>query len=124
MTLERVVYLLADKNKPSIPFCYEDFPEWKRWALAGGLEEFAKLHNVHFSFVLYSMPDELHKAYVDTILQDPDLRAAVDARKRRRGKINNNLATSIMALIEGWDEEDSESEEESLCLPEVVSRKT
>ena len=64
------------------------------------------------------------KAYVDNILQDPDLGAAVDARKRRRGKINNNLANRIMAMIEGWDEEDSESEEGSLFLPEAVSHKT
>ena len=61
---------------------------------------------------------------MDTTLQDPDLRAALDAQKRRRGKINNNLAKRIMAMIEGWDEEESESEEGSLCLSEAVSHKT
>ena len=61
---------------------------------------------------------------MDTTLQDPDLRAALDAQKRRRGKINNNLAYRIMAMIEGWDEEDSKSEEQFICLPEAVSHKT
>ncbi|KAJ8105552.1 hypothetical protein OPT61_g10106 [Boeremia exigua] len=93
MTLEEVVHYLADRNKPPLPMCYEDYPEWKRWALGGGLEEFAKSHNVHVSFILYEMPKELYEA-----------QAGSDA---------------IMAIIEGWDEESSGSEEEPLCLPKV-----
>lgn len=125
-TLEQVVYLLADHNKPPTPFCYEDYPEWKRWALAGGLEEFARLHNVQVSFLLYSMPDELYEAYVDTTMQNQDLRNAIDALKQKRIEWSHRYAASncAEAIAEGWDEEASESEEESLCLPEVVSYKT
>jgi hypothetical protein len=123
-TVDEVVYLLSDKNKPPIPFRLEDYPEWKRWALAGGLEEFAKLHNVQASFILYSMPKKLYKAYVNTLMQDKDLRNAVDAHNRSKAYLSDAVSHSIMAMIEGWDEEASESEEESLCLPEVVSHKT
>lgn len=124
MTVDEVVYLLADKNKPPIPFCYEDYPEWKRWALAGGLEQFAKSHNVQVSFLLHSMPEDLRNAYVDTIMQNQDLRNAIDAQSRNKAYLSDADSYSIMAMIEGWDEEDSESEEESLCLPEVVSHET
>ncbi|KZM20953.1 hypothetical protein ST47_g7904 [Ascochyta rabiei] len=121
MTVDEVVHLVADKNKPPIPFRYEHYPEWKSWALAGGLEEFAKLHNVEVTFVLYSMPDKLYKTYLDTILKDQDLRNAVDAYNRNKAYLTDAEAYSIMAMVEGWDEDDdtSESEEELLCLPKV-----
>jgi hypothetical protein len=86
--------------------------------------EFPKLHNSQVSFIQYLMPKELYDAYVDTLMQDKDLRNAVDAHNRNKPYLSDAAANSIMAMIEGWDEEGSESEEESLSLPEVVSHKT
>lgn len=89
LTVDEVVYLIADKNKPPIPFCYENYPEWKCWALAGGLEEFSKLHNVQVSFILYQMPEELYDTYVDTIMQDQDLRNAIHAQNRNKAYLSD-----------------------------------
>ncbi|KAJ8116000.1 hypothetical protein OPT61_g2478 [Boeremia exigua] len=119
MTVSEVIRRIAERPHPSFLRYYEGYPEWKLWALSGRLEELAKAHQVEITFVVYPMPvpQKLFRAYVDTMMQDEDLTKAVDAHRRARVLLSNEEANGIMAMIEGWDEEESDSDGEAVSPP-------
>ncbi|KAF2124260.1 hypothetical protein P153DRAFT_411932 [Dothidotthia symphoricarpi CBS 119687] len=90
-------------------------PEYQRWVELGGLDEFARDHNISPDFVnrLSEFKPAIRGAYYAKLRTIPGLEAEMAYHPPvHKSIISMAAAQRFMALAEGWDEEDKEEKEE------------
>ncbi|KAF2124116.1 hypothetical protein P153DRAFT_361310 [Dothidotthia symphoricarpi CBS 119687] len=89
--------------------------EYKDWVAQGGLDEFAKLHNLQSGFEnrLYDVKPKISVAYYTKLRTIPALEAELNLKPELNlepsvdtGPLSWYLSQQFMALAEGWDDEE------------------
>jgi hypothetical protein len=99
-----------------------DFDEWKAWVSSGGLEDFAKEHNLAPNFIerLLLVPEDIVQKYRQKLDDIPGLKAKLDATAFQwTGSMPDKYVRKFMAWAGDGEDSDDEDESESAEMTET-----